>query len=494
MPSPNPIKEAKCVFLRRKTQVMDDSKDWEDEYNPEELVERFEAMIKDGRHDFFDSDEYEFIIDYYMQNNQFALSRTAIETALELYPNDKRLMIKLARQHIAENNPDRGLDILSKLTDTDDDPDYYLTLGSAYSSLEKHKLAISSYKKALPGFETEDRNEIYYAMAIEYQSLSDYENALVCFKKSAAMGSDKDLVYMNIRFLFEKLNVPEEAVKYFEKEIDRDVFNIDARMALASEYSHLQLYERAIDEYEFVLAINPEHKEAYYELCSLLIDNNRIKDAFDNIKEAFSNNVDSSHLRCLLGDCYAKAGDTENAFKCYRKAIEMDSGTPDPHIGLGFLYSDRNEHQKAIECFKRAFELELYNPDILYYLVEEYNKIEDYEKSLKYLKELEKSQIYEEDLYIYYMDTFLQMDDADNAIRILEKGLNNIGDSAPLYYRLAYVYLICNEHEAGLAYLNRALDIDTEGADEFIDLNPEFLKADNEILQLIHEHKNHTQS
>lgn len=59
-----------------------------------ELARRFEQMVKDNEHYFFDLDEYEELIDYYLFNNEILQAESCIAIALEQYPGETRLLLK----------------------------------------------------------------------------------------------------------------------------------------------------------------------------------------------------------------------------------------------------------------------------------------------------------------------------------------------------------------------------------------------------------------
>lgn len=468
---------------------MQNDNEWEDDYQPEELAKRFEAMINDNRFDYFDSSEFDVIVDFFLQKNDLEKSRLALDMALEQHPNDNDLMIKLARQLVAENNPHKSMEILKKVSIPSDDTDYYLTLGSTYAALSKPNLAISAYKKALTGFEEDEREELYNAIAFEYENLKEYDTALVYLKKAVPLSANLEAQYYEIRFCYSILDETDEAIEYFNSEIEDNVYNVEARMALALSYSHIDLIEKAIDALEFVLAIDPAHTKAYVELCTLLLDLDRTKEAFDNIQEALRNNVDTAMIRAMMGDCYLKSGDDISAQECYLLAISMDSRNVEAHIGLGFVFSDRGNPQKAIDYFEKAIKLDPLNTDVIYYLAEENNKLGRYEEAFTYLRYIEEINPFDEDLYLHLMDTYLLMDNPDDAIKSLNDGLKTIGENSALIYRLAYVFFICNEHAAGMLNLEKALELDIDGADDFLELNSDFLKADTEIIELIDSQK-----
>ena len=76
----------------------------EHEAEMEKSIERYEAMLKDNDSFYFDSEEFEYIIDHYTKNNQLKRSRQAVEMAMAQHPESNMLKIKYARQYLLEND------------------------------------------------------------------------------------------------------------------------------------------------------------------------------------------------------------------------------------------------------------------------------------------------------------------------------------------------------------------------------------------------------
>ena len=96
----------------------DDDNSWEEENDDDltnEAVTRFEDMLENQRPAYFDAEEFELIIDYYMQNNNLRRSRQAVDLALAQHPDDVNLRIKNARQFLVENDPKKAFDLLDQI-------------------------------------------------------------------------------------------------------------------------------------------------------------------------------------------------------------------------------------------------------------------------------------------------------------------------------------------------------------------------------------------
>ena len=133
---------------------MFDDEDYYGNYDDEmeKSVEKYEAMLKGN-------EEFEYIIDHYTKNNELKRSRQAVELAMSQHPESNKLKIKYARQYLLENDAQRAFDIMQHVerVDDDDDPDYFLTLGSCLAVLGKSEEALENYFSALPYFDEDEK-------------------------------------------------------------------------------------------------------------------------------------------------------------------------------------------------------------------------------------------------------------------------------------------------------------------------------------------------
>ena len=86
-----------------------------DNRNAMDLVHRFEQMISSNDSYYFDIDQFEEIIDFYCENNQFPLALRAIEYGYNLFPENMTLMLREAQILTGMGHLTRALKLLKKL-------------------------------------------------------------------------------------------------------------------------------------------------------------------------------------------------------------------------------------------------------------------------------------------------------------------------------------------------------------------------------------------
>ena len=460
-----------------------------DDYEIQELINRFENQLENSSSFYFDADELNIIMEHYVQKNDIEKINIIADLANTFHNTNPLTNLIMAKKYLSVQDASNALPYLIDADNNTEDPDYHLSLGYCYSLLDEHQNSLSAYKKAIKLLEKENCDDIYNSMAVEYLLLRDFEHALYYFKKGIKASPDISEQYSEILNCYFFLDKTDEALDFFRNEVDKNPYSKAAWMTLGNCYLRLHLLEKAAEQYEYALAIDQHYPNAYVNIATIYNELDKYQDSIEIIEEAFRNNVKKPILYCLYGEALAKTGNKLDAITNFNKAIELDENIAEAYAGIGFIFCEENNHQSAIKFLKRAHQLAPYNTDYLFVLIEEHNKIEKYKTSLKYLKEIEDIFPYDVNLYIVYMEVYILLDDIKKAVQSIEKGLRLLGRQAPLLYRLAFINFVDSEHELGMLNLEEALSIDYDGVQEFIDFDPNFIMNNEDIVNLIDKYK-----
>ena len=467
----------------------------EEEKERKDAIKRYEEMLETHDSAYFDSEEFEYIIDHYTQHNQLKRSRQAVEMAMDQHPESNMLKIKYARQYLLENDAQSAFEIMQHVerVDDDQDPDYFLTLGSCLAALGKSKEALENYFSALPYFDEDEKFDLYNAIAYEYQRLRKYDLALEFYDRAMPFAEDVDTIYHEIRCCYLSAGRKEEALAYFHGLVDKDPYNSKAWTNIGDVYRMMGQYEESIDPYEYALSIDPEDLWTNMHLADIYYDLGRYKEAIDTLEEALRNGVETSMIHTTIGDCYYRLNDLQTAEEHFHKALEINEMIGAGWAGLGYVYSDRGDSRKAIRCFKKALELEPWETDHLYSLATDYMKLKEYDTAMDCLRKIQEQTPNDADAYYYIADLYGQQDKIDEAINTIKFGLLQTDNDSSLLYLLAYAYFVKGSHGEGLGALDEALSADFEAWPEFLEFDKELLSNDAAILDLIAQHKNKQQ-
>ena len=469
--------------------MFDDDNFLDDDYDINDLVDRFEMMVKQQQSCYFDADELNVILEHYLQENNIKKANLAADIAVKYHPNNPIINIIKAKQLLANSHAQEALSTLKSADLDRNDADYLLTLAACYSDLGEHQKAIKAYMKAAKDFDFKDCEDIYNFIAVEYENLGDMENALKFFILGIDKAEDIDNQYFEIRNCFSLLHRMDEGIEFFRKEIDKNPYSIAAWMALGNCYVRTGDLANAIEQFEYAVSIDPHYKKGYVDIATANNELDRFKETIEIVEEAKRYDAVSALLLCLYGEAYAKTGDKEKALKIYREAMNMDDTLPEAYAGIGFVLSDENNPNSAIKFLKHAHTLSPYNTDYMYVIIEEYNKIGEYDNALKFVNEILDLNPYDENVYISMMECYVLKEDPEKAMESLERGLLILPNNGALLYRKAFLYFAQDMTESGLLTLEMALQADYDGHIEFLNFDAENLTSNPAIMDLIEEYR-----
>jgi tetratricopeptide (TPR) repeat protein len=185
--------------------------------------------------------------------------------------------------------------------------------------------------------------------------------------------------FNNLGLTYYKLGDTPKAMVNFHKAIQTNPENLEARLNLAAVLLNYLNYEAAREQYEYVLAMRPEHIEATIGLGSSKVGMQEFEDGFDLYRKAVDMDKGRIGLLDRIGRIYQmKLVDFENAMKAYQEYI--DKATP-LGIDVSKAQASLEQSRKMAEQMKKM-EVEMAKAE------EEAKKME--ELMAKKGKELEK--------------------------------------------------------------------------------------------------------
>lgn len=461
---------------------------WEDDFQIESLTARFEKMLEEGSV-YFDVEEFEVLIDYYQDECDDENAVLALEHALTLFPDDNNLLIKKARQLAVEGKFGSAMNLLHSIEKTQqDNPDFYFSKGNVLFMMSEYKKAIDEYKIVLELLEAFECEDIYYALSCSYENMEDYEQAFFYFKKAIALSKDLESQYDEAFDFFDRTNMLVEACHFFEEATDRSPYNKNAWLYLGQFYAERQMFDEAIDKFDFAIAIDEKDRVLYYNKALAYEQQNRYREAITVYNDMIDLNIDRAQGYSCIGKCYEKINDHANSLLFYERAINADITIPEPWLGIADVFRKDNKIAEAIKYVKHALYLSPNDWDGNLMLAKLYIQAEQFNEAAlcfeKIIKEIEKT----EDFFIAYIEFFLQQEVYTEAFEQCVVAVELFPESALLlYYAAGICFLLKNDTSAFLV-LEKALSINYREHSYFLDRFINMLPTKEvEILSFIRE-------
>lgn len=436
------------------------------------LVERFEDMLKKNGSVFFDVEDLEDIIDFYLDNQNATKSRKAIDLALAQHPGSTVFLVKKARYLVLTNKLEDALDLLDEAGKIDPtNADIFLLKGSIYGGMKKTDEAIREYQKAIRF--ASDVEEVYTNIAYEYENSGDYHSAIQYLKKVLEINPDNESAIYELSFCFEITNQVEKGIEFFNDFLDRNPYNKVAWFNVGICYNNVELYEKAIEAYEFAIAIDETFSSAYFNLANSYANLGEYRLAIKNYKETFKYEDPQALTHYYIGECYEKLHRYEEAIEHYNSAIKEDPEMADSWMGLGVCYDELEEPFAAVKCMEKALDLEDDNAEFWYIYGDLKYKLTDWESAISAYERVTALDPLHSEIWADLADAYMETGHPEKAEEVLEEGIYQQSDNASLVYRMAAVLFKQGKQKGALKTLAQGLQMDFEKHRELFEAYPQ---------------------
>lgn len=280
----------------------------------------------------------------------------------------------------------------------------YDNLGLSYMKLAKWDKAIimlSRCKEFMPKWSAP-----YYLLGQAYCEYGVFEESIANFTKgieldpNVADARDYDYLITSYVSINDKTNAekvldlakqrfPEQMKDVIISELEAGLSknkDINVYMSRAETCYQNKDYNGTIENYKKVIAIDPNHKIARYNLGKSLLMNGKSEEGTAECEKALSLGLDNINVYRTLGKEYLKKEDMAKALTMYQNIKRLDPNDDSAYFTCGMLYIWLKDGWKAREEFKKAVELNPNNIEAHYELGWLYA---DYESAYA-RKELEK--------------------------------------------------------------------------------------------------------
>src|SRR5690349_10688251 len=166
----------------------DDSWDDEESGSIEDLLRDYESIKNGNKTRFLDEEDYEYIIEYYFQNNNEAEAILACEIAQSYYPYSTSVLLSKAEilfQAQKYGQAVQALDLLDSLDQ--ENVEAVLLRSDIYLAQYKFELAARLLEEKMEGFEGKEKIEIMLELSDVYDECEDFEAVFNILKKILEM-------------------------------------------------------------------------------------------------------------------------------------------------------------------------------------------------------------------------------------------------------------------------------------------------------------------
>ena len=420
-------------------------------------ISKFESMLKTNSFLFFDSNEYEEIIVYYIEIGNIFLAKKAISLASKQYPDSIILSLLHIEVLLLNNEVVKAEQIALKIYETDPlNPEILIQKAKIYSKKKNHIKAIELLE------EIKENSDLYFdALSLigkEYLFIDDFENAKNIFIKCLKQDDFDYSILNNILYCFDSIGDSKSTIKYLNSFLETNPYSEIAWHQLGKQYVKDKMYEEALSAFDFAIISDDSFVGAYIEMAKILEKLNRINEAIEKYEISIGINQPTTFALYRIGRCHYKLGNNDLALSYFIQTIEEDPIHDKAWMSIAIIYYNKNDFNESKNNLLKALEID--SDKIKYWeLYAKINvKIDNFEEVELAIKEILSLGKLDVNTLTFLTQTLIKIPENESLIKGLLKSINLFPKSAEneINYLLSAIYFKILDNENAISHLKKA--------------------------------------
>jgi tetratricopeptide (TPR) repeat protein len=459
-----------------------------------ELIQNY-LKFKAGLSAFFiDEEGFERIIDYYNEKESFQEAFEAAEFGCAQFPYSSSLLVKKADVLVSLRRYEESLSVLdfAGLFDGTDGLAYIIRT-EALLGLDRTEEAFLLFEVICDTFDGEELIEVLFEVMDVYDDYEHYDKVFDALNIILKLEPNNEEALYKICFWTDYTGRNEESIILHQQLIEDNPFAELAWFNLGAAYQGIKLYEKAIDAYQYAVAIEEKFDYAYRNMGDAYIKLRKYKEAIEVLEKVTQLSRPESIIFEAIGHCFDKLKNYSQARLNYRKALHLNQEDSQLHYKIGCTYMGEENWTNAIKSIEQSIRIHQMQPEYNLALGRCYLQLQKYETAVVHLGNVvrvrPKSIAGWVELLTCLFEAELFEDGYEYAAAAFEQT-----SSKPifLYYKSAFLFA-AGQSKEGLAYLEYALNSNPKYIKQMLELYPSLLQ-NQQVVDLISRYKKNKKS
>src|SRR3954469_7726340 len=454
-----------------------------------ELLRQYENLRTGKVHAFLEEEAFERIIDHFDEIDDFPKALEVAETGLEYFPFSSQLLIKNADLLIVTRKYQEALELLDRaLLFDSSDINIPILKTDAYLALDQQEKAVEILEDALQHFEGEERQELLFELADVYDDYEEFDKVFDCLKLILEEDLTNEEALYKICFWTDFTGRNEESIKLHQHIIDEHPYCELAWFNLGAAYQGLKLYEKAIDSYQYAIAIDEKFDYAYRNMGDAYIRLRQYKEAIEVLEKVVELTRPEEVIYEAIGHCYHRLKNYAQARFHYRKASHMNPDNSKLYYKFALTYIDERHWEQAIKQLENAMRIQRNVPEYNLAMGECKMNLDHYKEAIQYFSLVVKQRPRNVNGWEALIKCLYQKELFEEACSQCLAALQTTeGKPVFLFYYAAALFGAGKWKEA-LLQLERAMERAPKLLKKFVELNPAVLQ-NNQVVDIIARYK-----
>ena len=462
----------------------------EDDWNSlDELLRRYDDVKNGEASGMMDEEDFERVIEYYFQNSNEEQALLACEIARTYYPFSTSVLLLKAEILVQAQKYGQAMHVLDELEEYDNSNlDATLLRSDILLGQFKYDQAAVLLEQRSENFTGKDKIEVLLELTDVYDECEEFEAVFDTLNRVLKIDPRNEEALQKICFWADFTKKLDESVTIHTAITDEDPYNALAWFNLGTAYQGLKLYEKAIDSYEFCVAIDEKFEFAYRNMADAYMRLKWYEKAIDVLETHMQLAKPEDVIFEAIGYCWEKRKNFQRARFFYRKASQLSPQDDSIFFKIGETYVREQQWEKAVKAYSVALHLDKDNAaycmaigNCLMEMQAESEALVCYLNAVK-LKPNNKT------TWIALIKGLFTAGYFEEALTQIEIARENCGDKGDFRYLQAAALLELGKSKEALIQFEQALKLAPTKVKMFTALNPEYIRRGS-VSDLIGKYK-----
>jgi tetratricopeptide (TPR) repeat protein len=443
-----------------------------------ELLQQYDNLKSGRSHSFIEEEAFEKIIDYFDEKDEIAKALEAAEFAVELYTYSSTLLLRKCDLLIASKKYREALYFLDQAELLDgSDINLYILKTDAHLALDQQSKAATVLESALTYFDGDEKVELLFELADVYDDYENFDKVFDCLQIILQIDPNNEEALHKICFWTDFTGRNEEGIRLHQQIIEDHPFNELAWFNLAAAYQGIKLYEKAIDAYQYAVAIDEKFDYALRNMGDAYLRLRKYKDAIEVLQKVLELARPEDVIYEAIGHCFDKLQNYAQARLNYRKATHLNQEDTQLYYKIACTYMNEGHWESAIKNLQIATRIHRMQPEYNLALGQCYMEQGKTEEAIQYFGNVVRSKPKNANGWLELLKCLYQANCFEEGLEYVEHAIS-LTNNKPIFifYKSAFL-LASGKIKEAILQLEAGMNKNPKLLKKLIELNPSILQS-----------------
>jgi tetratricopeptide (TPR) repeat protein len=462
---------------------------YQDKESLDALLKQYNNLRNGMAGIYLEEESFEKIIEYYDDQEETSKALEAVETAMEYFPFSAPLLIKKADLLLATRKYREALDMLEKAELYDaNDINLFILKTDAYLAMDRHDEAVELLEQAVQRFSGDEKIELLFELADVYDDYEEFDKVFDCLKVVLEEDPANEEALYKICFWTDFTGRNEESIRLHLNIIEEQPFSELAWFNLGAAYQGLKLFEKAIDSYQYAIAIDEKFDYAYRNMGDAYIRLRKYKDAIEALEKVLELSKPEEVIYEAIGHCYDHLKNYAQARFHYRKASHLNPEDSKLFYKIACTYYNEGQWSSAIKQLESALRIHRMQPEYNLLMGECKLQLNEIKEAVQYLSTAVRARPRNISGWEALIRCLYKAGFYPEARQQAQAALTHTKNKAVFFYYISAILFAQNKSKEALLYLEKGLAAAPKHLRKFLQLNPSILQHP-QVVELVAQYK-----